>query len=127
VSPGLAPDVIETCHQYGVAVVPGAVTPTEIMQAIKLGVDLVKVLPAFWVTPKCFPDMLAPFPQLRFMAAAGITLDNVGEYIASGVAVVTLAAQSADAEAFAEKDYARITRTAKQFVAAVHEARAGST
>jgi 2-dehydro-3-deoxyphosphogluconate aldolase/(4S)-4-hydroxy-2-oxoglutarate aldolase len=123
VSPGLAPEVIEMAHRYGVAVVPGAVTPTEIMNAIKLGVDVIKIFPATSVGPAHFADVLGPFPQIRFMAAAGITLENTPDYIHAGAQIVTQLAEGMDAEAFRKGKFENIAKRTKQFIQVIQKSR----
>lgn len=123
VSPGLATDVIEVGHRYGVPVVPGAVTPTEVMQALRFGVDIIKVFPSN-VNMSYFADLLAPFPQAKFLAAAaGITPDVMRQYFAAGAKVVTLAAQIVDAEGFRQGKFAGITKAARQYVETLREIR----
>ena len=123
VSPGLSPEVVEMCHRYGVPTVAGASTPTEIMNALKLGVRMIKIFPANSLSPAHIFDLKAPFPQAQFMIAGGISLENVGAYIKAGADVVTIGGHSVDAAAFASGDYAGITRTTKNFVSAIAEAR----
>ncbi len=119
VSPGLAPKVIEMCHRYGVPVIPGAMTPSEIMQALDLGVDVIKVFPAN-IGLGYFADLVAPFPQVRFMAAGGpITPDLATQYYAAGAKVVTIAGQGLDKEAFETGDSDRLTATTKDYLAAL--------
>ena len=120
VSPGLAPKVIELCHRYGVPVIPGAMTPSEIMQAMDLGVDVIKVFPAN-IGLGYFGDLVAPFPQIRFMAAGGpITPDLAKQYYAAGARVVTIAGQGLDKEAFEAGNFGRLTAVTKQYLAALH-------
>lgn len=123
VSPGFAPEVVEMAHRYGVPVVPGAVTPTEIMQALRLGVDLIKVFPSN-VNMAYFADLLAPFPQVKFLAAAGgITPEAMKQYFSAGASVVTLAAQGVDADGFRQGEFTGITKIARQYVETLREIR----
>jgi 2-dehydro-3-deoxyphosphogluconate aldolase/(4S)-4-hydroxy-2-oxoglutarate aldolase len=64
ISPTLDPRVIELCHRYGVIVVPGAFTPTQMLAAWELGADMVKVFPATAVGPGYVKDILSPLPQV---------------------------------------------------------------
>jgi len=119
VSPGLAPKVIETCHRYGIPVVPGAMTPSEIMQALDFGVDLIKVFPANIGLPY-FGDLVAPFPQVRFIAAGGpIPSDLAKQYFAAGASAVTVAGQGLDKEAFEAGDFRALTGTVKRYLSAL--------
>ena len=80
-SPGISSDMVEACRAQGVVSVVGAITPTEIMQALRLGVDVIKVFPAAGVGPTFFSEILGPFPGLHLMAAGGMTLLNVKDYV----------------------------------------------
>ena len=81
--------MIKACRSNGVASVVGAVTPTEIMNALDLGADVIKVFCAASVGPVFFENMLGPFPGICMMAAGGITLQNLKDYIRAGAEIVT--------------------------------------
>ncbi len=119
VSPGLAPRVIEVCHRYGIPVVPGAFTPSEIMQAMDLGVDVVKVFPVTAGLPY-FAELVGPFPQVRFMAAGGrMPPELATQYLAAGAKVVTIAGQGLDAQAFEAGDFDRLAGVVREYLDAV--------
>jgi len=122
-SPGLNAGMVEACRRHGVVSVVGAITPTEIMEAMDLGADVIKVFPAGCVGPGFFAEMLGPFPGLCLMAAAGFTLATVGQYVAAGASIVTVPAQGLDAAAYAAGDCPAITRAAVKWVQAVRAAR----
>ncbi|GAA5117359.1 bifunctional 4-hydroxy-2-oxoglutarate aldolase/2-dehydro-3-deoxy-phosphogluconate aldolase [Alloalcanivorax gelatiniphagus] len=83
VSPGLSAAVVRRCQAAGVPVVPGVATPTEVMQALDLGLDTVKFFPAEanggLPTIKA---LAAAFPQVRFVPTGGITADTAPAYLA---------------------------------------------
>lgn len=122
-SPGLCPQVIEACKRHGVVCVAGTMTPTEIMEAVRLGADVIKVFPAGAVTPEFFSDVLGPFPGLHLMAAAKSAMQNLDEYIAAGAEIITFLGNGLDAAAYAAGDFATITRAAAKWVEAVQAAR----
>jgi 2-dehydro-3-deoxyphosphogluconate aldolase / (4S)-4-hydroxy-2-oxoglutarate aldolase len=122
-SPGCAPEVIDVCEKHGVLSVVGAITPTEIMTALKLGANVIKVFPATSVGPGFFSEVLGPFPGTVLMAAGGMSLDNLADYVTAGAQVVTLLANGLDAAAYASGDGPVITRAARAWVEAVHAAR----
>lgn len=124
-SPGCSSDMIEACVRRQVVSVVGAATATEIMNALRLGADVIKVFPASSVGPAFFAEVLGPFPGVRLMAAGGINMANVKDYVKAGAQVVTLLANGLDAPAYAAGDMAAITRAATAFVAAVRDARQG--
>jgi 2-dehydro-3-deoxyphosphogluconate aldolase/(4S)-4-hydroxy-2-oxoglutarate aldolase len=115
--------MVEACGRHGVVSVVGAITPTEIMEAMRLDADIIKVFPAGCVGPAFFAEMLGPFPGLCLMAAAGFTLGTVGQYIAAGARIVTVPAQGLDAAAYAAGDCPAITRAAGRWVEMVRNAR----
>lgn len=84
VSPSLHAEVIRTGHRYGVPVFPGVSTPTEIVQALELGADAVKVFPASAYQPRWVADVRAALPQAPIIPTGGVTIDNAPEWIAAG-------------------------------------------
>lgn len=123
VSPTLDPQVIELCHRYGVIAIPGAFSPTEILAAWELGADLVKVFPAGAMGPGYIKDILSPLPQVRLLPTGGVSLSNVAQFIEAGAAAVAVGSSLVDKEAVAERDFARLTEIARQFVTAIGKAR----
>ena len=115
--------VIELCHRYDVAVMPGCFTPTEILQAWDAGADVVKVFPATALGPSYFKDIRGPLPQLKLMPTGGVTLENAGDWIAAGAVAIGAGTAMIDAKAVAAGDWAAITRRAASFVEAVRRAR----
>jgi len=124
-SPGLSADMVEACRRNNVVSVVGTITPTEIMEALRLGADVLKVFPAPSVGPSFFAEMLGPFPGVCLMAAGGMTLGNLKDYVVAGAKVVTLLANGLDAAAYAAGDGPAITRAALKWVDAVRAARDG--
>jgi 2-dehydro-3-deoxyphosphogluconate aldolase / (4S)-4-hydroxy-2-oxoglutarate aldolase len=122
-SPGISPEMIKACKRNGVASVVGAVTPTEIMNALDLGADVIKVFCAASVGPVFFENMLGPFPGICMMAAGGITLQNLKDYIAAGAQIVTYVPNLLDPGPYAAGDGGPLTRTAVKYVEAVKAAR----
>jgi 2-dehydro-3-deoxyphosphogluconate aldolase / (4S)-4-hydroxy-2-oxoglutarate aldolase len=122
-SPGISPEMIKACNKHGVASVVGAMTPSEIMKALDLGADVIKVFCAASVGPVFFENMLGPFPGICMMAAGGITLQNLKDYIQAGAEVVTYVPNLLDPAAYAAGDGDPITRTAAKYVEAIKAAR----
>ena len=83
VSPGLSSEVAELCKANGVPYYPGCVTPTEIMQALDLGITTVKFFPAnVYGGLKALKALSAPFPQVKFIPTGGVNRDNLDEFLA---------------------------------------------
>ncbi len=82
VSPGFDAEVVSYCVENGIAVTPGCVTPTEIMAAIKLGLNVVKFFPAnIYGGLNAMKNLAAPFGQIKFMPTGGVNTANIREYI----------------------------------------------
>ena len=82
VSPGLRADVVREAQVAGKPMLPGAVTPSEIMQAMSMGLDTVKFFPAdIYGGPAAIKALSAPFTTMRFVPTGGVTAKNLGEYL----------------------------------------------
>lgn len=82
VSPGLSQSVAQVCLERGVPYVPGCVTPTEIMQALELGINTVKFFPAgIYGGLSAIKALSAPFPQVKFVPTGGVSYDNVKDFL----------------------------------------------
>lgn len=123
VSPVFREEVLDTCHRFDVAAMPGCFTPTEILAAWDAGADVVKVFPATPLGPGYFRDLNGPFPDLRLMPTGGVSLANAGEWIRAGAVAIGVGTALVDAEAVAARRFGEITDRARQFVAAVAAAR----
>lgn len=83
VSPGLSVEVAEICKANGVPYYPGCVTPTEIMQALDMGITTVKIFPAnVYGGLKALKALSAPFPQVKFIPTGGVNRENLDEFLA---------------------------------------------
>jgi 2-dehydro-3-deoxyphosphogluconate aldolase/(4S)-4-hydroxy-2-oxoglutarate aldolase len=123
VGPVLRPAVIDVCHRYDVAVMPGCFSPTEILTAWEAGADVVKVFPATALGPSYFKDIRGPLPQLKLMPTGGVSLDNAGDWIRAGAVAIGVGTALVDAKMVAAGDFAAITERAGRFVEAVRAAR----
>nr|WP_216648339.1 bifunctional 4-hydroxy-2-oxoglutarate aldolase/2-dehydro-3-deoxy-phosphogluconate aldolase [Isoptericola chiayiensis] len=83
VSPGLSRAVVERAQEHGVPVLPGVATATDVMTALDLGVETVKLFPASVVGgPAALKALAAPFPGVRFVPTGGVSADNLPDYLA---------------------------------------------
>ena len=123
VSPVLDLDIIDACHRYGVPVIPGVFTPTEIQQACRLGVDFVKVFPACSLGPRGLSELLGPFPGLHMIASGIGGLQYVSDYIAAGAEAVCVAGQEIDAVAYSKRQADVLTSRARELVAIAQRSR----
>jgi len=119
VSPALNLDTIAYCREQDVAVMPGALTPTEVVQAWNAGADFVKVFPAGAVGgPSYLKSLKAPLPQIELVPTGGVSLKTAADFIKAGAAALGVGADLIAGESSA------ITERAKQFVEIIREARA---
>ncbi|UPQ86605.1 bifunctional 4-hydroxy-2-oxoglutarate aldolase/2-dehydro-3-deoxy-phosphogluconate aldolase [Ignavigranum ruoffiae] len=82
VMPGINEEVIEFCLENNILVVPGSVTPTEIIQAKNLGLDTVKFFPAnIYGGIAALKALSGPFPEINFVPTGGVTNENYIEYL----------------------------------------------
>jgi len=125
VSPGLASDVIHTASKHGVLAIPGAFTPTEVMAAKELGVDVIKIFPCgSGGGPSHIKALRAPFPDCRFIPTGGVTLKNAEEYFAAGAFALGIGAELADLAALRRNEPHKLTEAAKLLAAIVNKHRA---
>ncbi|MEK6755148.1 MAG: bifunctional 4-hydroxy-2-oxoglutarate aldolase/2-dehydro-3-deoxy-phosphogluconate aldolase, partial [Bacteroidota bacterium] len=106
-------------------VIPGCFSPTEIYDAWTSGADIVKVFPATSLGPKYFKDVRGPFPDIRLMPTGGVTIDNVGEWIAAGAVAVGIGSDLLDKKAIDEERYEVLTERARRMVQNFRKAKEG--
>ena len=124
VTPCLVPEVIDAARRAEVAVLPGALTPTEVLQAFRLGGDMVKVFPAQNLGGASYLRALrGPFPEIPLVPTGGVTLENVREMFDAGAAAVGVGSEMISKDALARRDYAAIGALAAQFLGAARQAR----
>lgn len=115
VSPNADPAVIAETKRLGLISIPGALTPGEIMAAHNAGADLVKLFPTAVMGLKYFKDLRAPLSHIGLVVTAGITPDNLGDYLKAGAFAAGISSPLCDKELIAAGDFAEITRRARAF------------
>ena len=124
VTPCVVPDVIAVAKERDVAVLPGAMTPTEVFTAWSAGGDIVKIFPASNVGGASYLKALkGPFPQIPLCPTGGVNLQTIGEFVKAGAAAVGVGGELVSKAAIDAGDYGKITELAKQYVAALAAAR----
>jgi 2-dehydro-3-deoxyphosphogluconate aldolase/(4S)-4-hydroxy-2-oxoglutarate aldolase len=123
VSPTVSLDVIERARRRGVAALPGAFTPTEILQAWRAGADAVKLFPASVGGPAYLRAVKAPLPQVPLVPTGGVGLEEIGRYLDAGALAVGLG-RPLVGDAGEGGDLGALRRRAEAAVAQVREARA---
>ncbi|MFZ5595839.1 MAG: bifunctional 2-keto-4-hydroxyglutarate aldolase/2-keto-3-deoxy-6-phosphogluconate aldolase [Bacillota bacterium] len=123
VSPHLNPGVIKLCNRYQVPCMPGAMSVKEVVEAMELGAEIVKVFPGEVVGPSFIKAVKGPLPQANMMPTGGVSLENVRDWFLAGA--VALGVGGSLTKGAKTGDYNLVTETAKKFVEKVNEARAG--
>jgi 2-dehydro-3-deoxyphosphogluconate aldolase / (4S)-4-hydroxy-2-oxoglutarate aldolase len=124
VTPSLKQSTIEVCKRYSKVVIPGALTPTEVVTAWEAGADFVKVFPCDNVGgPKYIKALKGPFPQIDLIPTGGVNLNTAAEFLAAGAAALAVGSELVDKKALASGDFARITDNAKKFLEVLRTAK----
>jgi 2-dehydro-3-deoxyphosphogluconate aldolase/(4S)-4-hydroxy-2-oxoglutarate aldolase len=125
VSPGFSAPVLAVAHASEKLAIPGALTPTELMNVHEHGVRLVKIFPCGNLGgPKYLRSLKAPFPNALLIPTGGVNAANAGEFIAAGAFALGVGADLVDAEALRQGNLQKITSAAQELVHAVFSARA---
>jgi 2-dehydro-3-deoxyphosphogluconate aldolase / (4S)-4-hydroxy-2-oxoglutarate aldolase len=124
-SPGLDLNVIEFAAKEGIAVLAGALTPTEVITAWRAGSDLVKVFPRAQVGGDSYiKARKAPFPQIPLVAAGGVNQQTAANFILAGATAIGVGAELIPTEPIQRRQSERIRELAQRFVGFVKQARA---
>lgn len=124
VSPNLNPDLIHLANMKNVVVIPGALSPTEIVQAWKAGADMVKIFPVAQVGgPGYIKALKGPLPEISFVPTGGVNLQNAGPLIRAGAAAIGVGGELIDKKAVAQGNFRVITENAKAFLEAISKAK----
>ncbi len=124
VTPCVVPDVIAVAKERGVAVLPGAMTPTEVFTAWSSGGDIIKIFPASNVGGASYLKALkGPFPQIPLCPTGGVNLQTIGEFVKAGASAVGVGGELVSKAAIDAGDYGKVTELARQYVAALAAAR----
>jgi 2-dehydro-3-deoxyphosphogluconate aldolase/(4S)-4-hydroxy-2-oxoglutarate aldolase len=123
VAPSVNLEVIRLCQRYDKLVMPGALTPTEILTAWEAGADIVKVFPAEVVGPAFFKALRGPLPQVRLMPTGGVDLTTAAGFLQAGACCLGVGGQLVEPKAVASGNFDRIRDLARQYVAIVRQVR----
>ena len=124
VSPALDLDTISCCRRYSIPVMPGAMTPSEVVTAWKAGADFVKVFPANAVGgPSYIKALKAPLPQVELVPTGGVSLKTAADFIKAGAAALGVGTDLVDTAALRKGEDKAISERARQFIEIVKSAR----
>ncbi|MDP9903604.1 bifunctional 4-hydroxy-2-oxoglutarate aldolase/2-dehydro-3-deoxy-phosphogluconate aldolase [Arthrobacter bambusae] len=122
VSPQFNPKMIAAGNRYQAVTASGAFTPTEVVNTLEAGADIIKLFPAELGGPSYVKTILAPLPQAPIMPSGGVTPANVGAWFGAGVTAVGVGSFVTKA-ARNDGDFGLVARAAQTFLTAIDEAR----
>lgn len=123
VSPAVRPAVIEVCRAQDVACMPGAMTPTEVLEAWELGGDVIRLFPANVVGPQFFKDLKGPYPKIELMPTGAVNRETAPHYIKAGACAIGVGGELANKQVIAAREFDKISRNAAELICIVKEAR----
>ncbi|HYP75054.1 MAG TPA: bifunctional 4-hydroxy-2-oxoglutarate aldolase/2-dehydro-3-deoxy-phosphogluconate aldolase [Polyangiaceae bacterium] len=124
VSPGFDLATIAAAHEAGIAALPGALTPTEVIAAWKAGADIVKIFPASALGGASYLKALkGPLPQVKLMPTGGVNVNTAKDFLAAGAVALGVGSELVDIAAVQDGRANVLTERAREFVAAVAAAR----
>jgi 2-dehydro-3-deoxyphosphogluconate aldolase/(4S)-4-hydroxy-2-oxoglutarate aldolase len=127
VSPALDLRTIELCRRYSVPIMPGALTPTEIVSAWQAGADVVKVFPCSALGgAKYLKALQGPLPQIQLIPTGGVSLSTAEEFLAAGAFALGVGGDLVDAKAAREGRTNVITENAQKYISIVKKFRSAS-
>ena len=121
VSPAVNVDVIELCKRYSKPVMPGALTPTEVITAWQAGADIVKIFPSEITGPKYLKALHGPLPHIRLMPTGGVNLETAAEFLRCGACALGIGSSLVDPKVVASGDLKKIETLARQYVQIVKD------
>jgi len=124
VSPLVEAELGKAMIATGLATMIGALTPTEVFQAYRMGSDVVKIFPGNLVGPAYIKSLKGPFPYIPMMPTGGVSATNVGEWFAAGVYGVGAGSELCPPALAKEGRFDEIIEKAREFVQAVKAAQA---
>ena len=127
VSPTLNLDTIALCKKLDVPIMPGALSPTEVVTAWNAGADLVKVFPCGSVGGASYiKNLKGPLPQIKMIPTGGVSLATAADFIRAGASALGVGTDLVDVNAIRAGNAHIVTERARQFVEIVKKARSSS-
>jgi 2-dehydro-3-deoxyphosphogluconate aldolase/(4S)-4-hydroxy-2-oxoglutarate aldolase len=125
VTPALNVKTIELAQRYSKPIMPGALTPTEVVTAWQAGADIVKIFPCSAVGgAKYIKALKGPFPQIEMIPTGGVNLETTAGFLQAGACAVAVGGELIDGQTIKEGKYEVFEERARQYLEAVRKARA---
>ncbi len=114
-SPNVNIEVIKATKELGLVSIPGATTPSEILEAHEAGADLIKIFPAGWLGLKYLKDIKGPINHVKFLAAAGVNEENFADFLKAGYCSAGISGRLLDKKVIEEGNFKELTNRARVF------------
>lgn len=125
ISPATNFETIDYCNEHETLIMPGALTPTEVVNAVEAGADVIKIFPASSMGgPSYLKALKAPLPHIKLIPTGGVNLSNAGDYIKAGAEAIGIGGELVDLKAIRAGTPEGITKAAEDYLAVVRSARA---
>ena len=125
VTPALNLKTIEIAQRYSRPIMPGALTPTEVVTAWEAGADVVKIFPASAVGgAKYIKALKGPFPQIEMIPTGGVNLDTAADFLKAGACAIAVGGELVDPVTIKEGKYEVFEQRARQYLEIVQRTRA---
>ncbi|MCC9604966.1 bifunctional 4-hydroxy-2-oxoglutarate aldolase/2-dehydro-3-deoxy-phosphogluconate aldolase [Blastopirellula sp. JC732] len=124
VSPAINLQTIELCRRYSKAILPGALTPTEVLTAWQAGADVVKIFPSEITGPQYLKALHGPLPHIKLMPTGGVNLKTAVDFLKAGACALGVGGSLIEKEAVASGNMQRIADLAAEYVKIVQDFRA---
>ena len=122
VSPGFDAETVALARRLNVLIMPGALTPTEVITAWKAGADFVKIFPCGNVGgPAYIRSLKAALPQIPMIPTGGVNLETAAAFLRAGASALGIGGELISKAALDSGNFAAITESAKQFTAIVNQ------
>jgi 2-dehydro-3-deoxyphosphogluconate aldolase/(4S)-4-hydroxy-2-oxoglutarate aldolase len=124
-STGLVMDVVEFTVKNGITVMPGAMTPSEVIAAWKAGGDFVKIFPCAQLGgPDYIRALKVPLPKIKLIATGGVNQQTAARFIAAGASVIGIGGELMPPEALRKRNEGWVSELTRRYLGLVKEGRA---
>ncbi|MCX7806856.1 MAG: 2-dehydro-3-deoxyphosphogluconate aldolase, partial [Planctomycetota bacterium] len=123
VGPAYDEGVVRMCNTYGVPVMPGALTPREVIEAWRGGADVVKIFPGDIGGPDYIRALTEPLPRVERLPTKGVNFETAGAFIRAGAIAVGAGNALATSAMMSNREYAAISANAERMIRIVREAK----
>ena len=119
-APSADDEVLAYCQEQGIAMLPGALTPSEVTRCMRYGFDTIKLFPAGDMPPSYVKSLKGPLDQTEYVAIGGVTAENFEDYFRAGFIGVGMGGNLLPKAAVAAGDFAACSRHIADMLARIH-------